>query len=322
MKLLFWGLSLMICAVGGLWMFGPREPVVTDVQFDASNLNNGIDPWLSAQEARFDDITDGVAKQVIWAAEPETKTDWAVVYIHGFSATSQEVRPLPDLVAQGLGANLVFTRLQGHGRTGDAMAEASVEGWMHDVAEALAIADRIGKKVLVIGTSTGATLAALALHQDFGKPVSAVVMISPNFRVKAPASQLLTWPAARWWLPLVAGADRNFTPTNDDHARFWTTQYPTSALLPMAASVQAARALAHNQATQPALFIFDDLDQVIDHSVTREIASNWGGPVTLHSVDTGPDGDPGRHVIAGRIMSPTQTQPQAEIIITWAQETQ
>ncbi len=320
MKFLIWTLAGILGAGCLLWFFGPREPAVTQVEFDDGHLSDGVDPWLVSQEAGFDDITKGTAKQVIWAGEPETKTDWSVVYLHGFSATSQEIRPLPDRVAQELNANLMLTRLQGHGRSGQALAEATVEGWMGDVAEALAIGRAIGTKTLVIGTSTGATLAALALHEDMAKDVRAVVMISPNFRVKAAASRVLTWPGARWWLPKLAGAERSFPPSNDDHAKYWTNQYPTTALLPMAASVKAAQALPHEQVTQPALFVFDDLDQVIDHAVTRDVAARWGGQTKIHSVDVGPGDDPGRHVIAGRILSPSQTAPMAGLIVNWVKD--
>ncbi|WP_299925649.1 alpha/beta fold hydrolase [uncultured Pelagimonas sp.] len=320
MKFLIWVLAAVLGAGCLLWFFGPREPVVTEVEFDEGQLAGGIDAWLAAQESGFDDITDGTAKQVIWAEEPETKTDWSVVYLHGFSATSEEIRPLPDGVAQQLNANLVFTRLQGHGRSGDALAGATVEGWMRDVAEALAIGRATGNKTLIIGTSTGATLAALALHKDMAKEVRAVVMISPNFRVRAAGAQVLTWPGARWWLPKLAGAERSFPPSNDDHAKFWTNTYPTTALLPMAASVKAAQSLPHEQATQPALFVFDDLDQVIDHATTRDVAARWGGPTKIHAVDVGPGDDPGRHVIAGRVLSPNQTAPMTEVIVNWVKD--
>lgn len=314
------GLLVLICIGVCVWLFAPREPVVTAVTFDAANLDNGVDPWLAAQEARFDDITVGAEKRVIWATEPDQKTDIALVYIHGFSATSEEIRPLPDKVAQGLGANLVYTRLQGHGRSDAALAEATVEGWMKDLAETFAIARAIGKKTVVLSTSTGGTLAALALHENMSQGVAASIFVSPNFRVKSTNAQVLTWPGARWWLPKLAGETRSFEATSPDHARFWTNSYPTVALLPMAASVQAAAALAHDKMSVPALFVFDDLDQVIDHTVTRKVAAQWGGRSDLHVVDLGPDDDPGRHVIAGRVMSPSQTDPMANKVLNWLKD--
>jgi hypothetical protein len=127
-------IRILLLGVGGLvgigvlvWMFGPREPMRVDARFEPAQLDGGVDAWLAQQEARFDDIVPGTEKRVIWAGAPEVQTDWAVVYLHGFLATSEEIRPVPDEVAAALGANLMFTRLEGHGRGVAALAEPSVE---------------------------------------------------------------------------------------------------------------------------------------------------------------------------------------------------
>jgi hypothetical protein len=63
---------------------------------------------------------------------------------------------------ESLGANLYFARLKGHGRSGDAMLEGSVQGWIDDFAEAVAIGRRLGERVVIMATSTGASLATSA----------------------------------------------------------------------------------------------------------------------------------------------------------------
>ena len=45
------------------------------------------------------------------------------------------------------------------------MAEGSVNAWINDYAEAIAIGRAIGDRLAVIGTSTGASLATLASAQ-------------------------------------------------------------------------------------------------------------------------------------------------------------
>ncbi|MER9564784.1 hypothetical protein NKI85_22425 [Mesorhizobium sp. M0571] len=96
-------------------------------------------------------IRDGLDKEIIWA-DPmiHAKTPLAIVYIHGFSASKGEVRPLPDEVADQLDANLFYTRLTGHGQDGAAIAQGSVNAWINDYEEALAIGRAIGDKVIVI----------------------------------------------------------------------------------------------------------------------------------------------------------------------------
>lgn len=315
------GLIASIVVVGILWLVGPYEPADLSTKFDDSALSAGVDPYLAAQEARFSDITQGVEKQVVWAETPEEKTDWSILYVHGFSATAQEIRPVPDNVALAMGANLVFTRLAGHGRSGDAMAEPSVNDWMNDVSEGLAIARKTGDRVLVMATSTGGTLAAAAAVDDaLMQNVAGMVMISPNFGVQNPLGALLNWPAARYWLPTLAGDIRSWEPRNEAHGTYWSTTYPSVAALPMAALIKAVDGLDLKQAQVPALFIFSDNDTVVKPDLTRAVAADWGGPAQIMNPTLTDADDPDAHVIAGDIMSPTQTAPTVQAILDWVEE--
>ncbi len=313
------GLAVLAALVGLLWVAGPYEPAPLTPNLDTSQIGPNVDGYLAAREGAFNDITPGVEKRVIWAHAPGARSDWAVLYVHGFSATSEEIRPVPDKVAEGLNANLVFTRLRGHGRGGAAMGEATVQDWINDLAEALTIARRVGDKVLVISTSTGGTLVAAAA-QDAGmmEGVIGSAFVSPNFAVNNSAAPLLTWPAAEFWLPLIAGADRSFEPLNDGQAKYWTTAYPSAAVFPMAALVKAVAGLDHRRAQVPALFIFSDDDKVVVGAKTREVAAAWGGPVDFYHPALSEADDPFAHVIAGAILSPEQTEPVAFEILNWA----
>ena len=122
------------------------------------------------------------------------RTEWVVVMLHGFSATRQETAPLGELVATALGANLFEARLSGHGQAENPMAGVRAEHWLHDTARALARGAELGDKLIVIGTSTGATLAAAMLEQPAAEPVDTVVMISPNFAPRGAAARWLTRP--------------------------------------------------------------------------------------------------------------------------------
>ena len=311
-------LTLVILGVG-LWQFGPYEQVNTDTDFDESQLTGGVQAFFDASEAAFDDIRPDSHKRVIWAGEAEVKTPLSVVYFHGFSASSEEIRPVPDNVAAALGANLVYTRFQGHGRDSDAMAQASASQWMTDAVEALAVARAVGEQVIILTTSTGGTIAALALHEPaLQQDVAGVVFVSPNFAINNPAAGLLTMPAVRYWGPLVAGEIRSFEPLNAGQAAHWTTTYRTIATLPMAAAVQAAVALDYSEVRIPALFHYAENDRVVVSEVTDRIAANWGGAVTTVRPDLGDGDDPFFHVIAGDIMSPGQTVRSSAAIIDWA----
>ena len=318
MKLLGRTLAVIVGLGVLMWVLGPYESVRLTPNLDTSAIGPNLDDYFEAREAAFSDITPGVEKRVVWAGEAGAKTEWAVLYVHGFSATSEEIRPVPDLVAEGLGANLIYTRLTGHGRGAEPMAEATVQDWMNDVAEALSAARAVSEKVLVISTSTGGTLVAAAA-QDAGlmEDVAGAIFVSPNFGINNPAAPMLTLPAARYWLPLIAGDRRSFEPLNDAQREYWTTEYPSAAVFPMAALVQAVFALDHGRAAVPALFWFSDEDQVVVPSATRDVAARWGGPVTIVPADLGPEDDPSAHVVAGDIVSPGQTAAAAQGMLDW-----
>ncbi|MCW9043680.1 MAG: lysophospholipase [Pseudopelagicola sp.] len=304
--------------LGGLWFFGPREAVLVVPTFDEATIGADIAAYLARQEARFDDITPGVEKRVIWAGDVGAVTDKVVVYVHGFSATSEEIRPVPDQIAAQLGANLVYTRLAGHGRSGEALTQARAADWMRDTAEALAIARKIGRNVLVIATSTGATLAAeAALQPALMENVAGMILVSPNFAIADPASFVLTLPGARYWVPVLAGQTRSWEPVSAANAQYWSHSYPTRALFQMAALVKHAHAQDYTAVSVPALFWFADADQVVDHRATRAIAARWGGGATLRAVTVSQEDDASSHVIAGDILSPRQTQVVIDEFIRW-----
>lgn len=312
-------LAFIILTLVAIWAFGPRDPLNADIAFDASLLPADLDAYLSSRELTFSNITPGAAKRIVWARQPGVKTPLAVIYLHGFSATSEEIRPLPDDVAAALGANLYFTRLAGHGRDGAALAAVTPEDWVLDLDEALAIGRRIGDRVILVGTSTGGTLAALAaVDPARAEGLAGVVLVSPNFRLAPAASIILDLPWARIWGPWIAGAEQDFPPRNQDHARFWTMRYPTTALFPMATLTRAVRAMDFAEARVPALFLYAPEDQVCDQALTARIAAAWGAPTVTHNPVLTDRDDPYRHVIAGRILSPDQTTPLTGVILDWA----
>ena len=185
----------VIC--GLLWIVGPYEPADISARFDPATMDADIDSHFAKVEAAYDDITPGTHKRVVWAAEKGAQTPLSIYYVHGFSATSEEIRPIPDRIAEALGANLVYTRLRGHGRSSDAMAEATVAAWMNDVTEGLEAAKRAGERVIIISTSTGGTLVhAAAVDSGLMQDVAGLIFVSPNFGLNSPCL-LYTSPSPR-----------------------------------------------------------------------------------------------------------------------------
>lgn len=314
-------LLFLVAGLAVLFALGPSEEADTKVAFKADSMGDDVDAYLAQKESAFADIIPGAEKRVVWA-DPLTKskTDYAVVYVHGFSATSEEIRPVPDEVAKALGANLHFTRLAGHGRGADPMAEASVNKWMNDVAEALAVGQRLGDKVVVISTSTGGTLMTLAATKPaLMRNVVGNVMVAPNFAVQAAGADILLLPWARQLIPHAFGEYREWEPQNEEQRKWWSTRYPNVALLPMQAAVKAAGAVAYEELDLPTLFIFHPEDGVVKSEVTEQVAARWGEnsgtKATVQRVEQ--SDDTSKHVVAGAILDPDNTELVTKSILDW-----
>jgi hypothetical protein len=169
---------------------------------------------------------------------------------------------------------------------------------------------------VVISTSTGASLATwTATQPDLSQGAATIVMLSPNYGLAASGGELLTLPWGQQIAELLIGNERSIAPRSAGHAQFWTTRYPTRALIPLAAMAKLGYAAPIETTRIPALFIFSDNDTVVRPDRTREIAGRWGGRHELVPVER--SGDPDNHVLAGDVMSPVTTDVLADRITAW-----
>jgi esterase/lipase len=244
----------------------------------------------------------------------EERTEWAVVVLHGFSATRQETAPLAEMVATELGANLFEVRLSGHGHAENPMAEVHAEHWLADTARALAKGAELGDKLVVIGTSTGATLAAAMLEQPLADPIDTVVMISPNFAPQGAGARWLTRPAGPLLGWLIEGPTRCWEPHNELQARFWTTCYPTTTLVEVMRLVDLVGGRLPDTIRQRLLVFYSREDSVVSPTAITEAYAAVNAPAKA-LIDVNDAGDPSHHVLAGDILSPATTASVAQQIV-------
>lgn len=131
-------------------------------------------------ELEFAEATSGLkpdnACRIWWANGVGVQTPVSVLYLHGFSASPQECGEVPMRIAEALGANLLMSRLAGHGV--DALRftlDELVAGVEADVAEAAVL----GGRLIVIASSMGAAVAMKLIGEGSLAP-AALVMWSPG----------------------------------------------------------------------------------------------------------------------------------------------
>lgn len=308
--------GFIVLAVG----YGVGPKVELDETITPVTLPDDIENYIKSSESRFPDIRPDTEKTIVWAnPEAPAKTPLALVYLHGFSATRQEIAPVSDIVAKSLSANLFYTRLTGHGRSSNAMADISVNAFLNDAVEALEIGKKLGDKVILIGTSTGGTLATWLATYDNSNTIAALILISPNYGPRRKESELLLLPWGNTVLQLVEGPVYQFEPYNELQQQYWTTQYPSEALLPMMGLVKLTRGKDFGKIQTPVLAIYSPSDDLVSIDAIHNYYSRLGSKTKelIPIVDTG---DPQNHVLAGRIMSPQTTQDVANKIIEFIRQ--
>jgi esterase/lipase len=308
---------LTALVVVGIAAFATAPPGLVNEAI-APDINGDLDAWLAASEraaALSAELIPDTEKRIHWFNGSQgSKTRHSVVYLHGFSATRQEIAPVAEWVAEQLGANLFETRLRGHGQVSNPLAGVRAEDWLEDAAEALAIGAAIGEDIILMGTSTGATLAlAMAGHPSFAR-VGYLVLMSPNFAPSDPSAEFLTWPGGPQLAYMVAGDTRSWTPRNDLQARYWSTTYPMDAVIEMMRLVKYVRAQLPMRLQQPLLVIYSPADQVVDTARITQAYEQINSPRS-QLIEIPDSGDPSDHVLAGSIMSPATTADVAGGIV-------
>jgi esterase/lipase len=295
-----------------IFLAGPRVKI--DTRLRPIELPEDLEKYLFDKESSIPGLIPETEKKIIWAGEKGKKTDFSIIYIHGFSATRQETAPVAEKVSEALHANLYYTRLKGHGRDGEAMSEATVEDWINDVWEAWEIGRRIGRKVIIIAVSTGAPLAAWLCTK--AGDISAIITMSANFEPADKASRLLLFPWGNLIVKLVVGDYYQFQPHNELHAHFWTHRYRSEALLQMMATCQLGRKAALETINAPVLCLYTEHDTVVSIPALKRAFKRIGSPVKkIKNIKEAKD-----HVMSGYIISPETVEIVVKEIIAFLKE--
>lgn len=326
-----WGkrLVVVIGLLGVLYLVGPRITNAEIERREAAHLPTALgelDDYLAKSEGRFSDIVPGTEKSIRWQSGHEGKqTEFSVVYLHGFSGSHPTLAPAMNMVADGLDAHLFCTRYAGHGRKtpdgfGEAMGEASLQDWVDDTVEALAIGRRLGKRVVVIANSTAAPIASWLASQGDGPDF--FIMWSPNFGVKGGRGEFLLGPWGKQFLMLKPGDTYSYAPENiygPLHEKYATTVYPDRAFLPLMSAIKLGRDADLGKVTCPTLCLYSRNDEVVSPEALQKFFGEFGHSgnrlVEIMKVTHRES-----HVLAGDLMSPESTGEVVDATLEFIRE--
>ncbi|NOT74089.1 MAG: alpha/beta hydrolase [Cyclobacteriaceae bacterium] len=197
-KLVF--ITFPILLIIGVYFMGPEpdqpayDPAMPPIPNDIAQLV----PYVAMQEFEHKIKPDNEAR-IVWADSSMKQTEFSVVYLHGFSASQAEGDPIHKQFAKTFGCNLYLARMADHGiDTTEQLLYFTPDRWWKSSKEALAIGKMLGDKVIVMGTSTGATMG-LILAAEYPQDVFALINMSPNIAINDPAAFISNNP---WGLQL------------------------------------------------------------------------------------------------------------------------
>ncbi len=225
-----------------IFLFGPKieKPIIfKDLPKIELDINE-VKSWIDYKESKIMNIKEGNQSRVVFYDSVPKKTNLSIVYLHGFSGSSQDGYPVHVNVAQKLNSNIYLPRLFAHGlNSNEPLIEYTGEKYLDSAREALALGKIIGEKVILMCTSTGCT-AALTLAANHPE-VAALVMYAPNIRITHPLDFVATLPWGLYIVRLVEGGKYHYiTDVWKDKEKFWTTKYRLEAPIEMQKLLETA----------------------------------------------------------------------------------
>ena len=191
---------------------------------------DGLESYVAAHERGHKLKPDNQAR-IIWRDSLRTKTEYAVVYLHGFSASPKEGDPVHKRFAERFGCNLYLSRLADHGiDTTDALYYFTADRAWESAKQALAIGEQLGKKVILMSTSTGGTLA-LQLAAEYPEKVHSLISLSPNIALSDPAAFILNDPWGLYIARMVLGGKLRDTGAGSEDSKYWNGTYRIESLV-------------------------------------------------------------------------------------------
>ncbi len=253
-------------------------------------------------------IKPGNEAEIIWAdSNNRQQTEYAVVYLHGFSASKEEGNPVHINFAKTIKANLYLSRLADHGvDTVAPMQYLTADRLWETAKEAFAIGKKLGKRVILVGTSTGGTLA-LKLAATYPE-VHSLILLSPNIAINDDKVWLLN---NHWGLQIAravtGGDERMLDGKTPEYQKYWYNHYRLESVVQLQELLETTMTkMTFKKVKQPVLLLYyyknkKEQDPVVKVSAMLKMYDELGTPTDKKEKHALPN--TGNHVIASYITS-------------------
>lgn len=317
MKKVFRGILIFFLVLVFVYTIGPKPDKPTfSSTLNMPNLKlENIESFICQKEHNLP-VKQGNESKIVWANDSLKKqTNYCLLYLHGFSASGYEGYPTHVNFARHFNINAYIPRLASHGlEVAEPLLDMTPEKLYESAKEALQIANILGKKVVIMSTSTGGALS-LKLAADFPEIVEGLILLSPNIAINNPAAFLLSKP---WGLQIarkVTGGKYRYVNENlnDKECQYWNCFYRLEATVYLQQLVEASmKEDLFKQVAQPVFlgYYYEDKthqDDVVRVDAMLDMFQQLGTPNELKKKQSF---NAGVHVIGCEMFS--KTQPEVE----------
>ena len=307
MKFLKW-LGIIILLFIIVYFLGP-QPSSPKYEPSLPNIPPGtrqLEKYISDHEALHKLKPDNEAR-IMWVNDSlKEKTEYAVVYIHGFSASREEGDPVHTDFAIKFGCNLFLARLEDHGiDTTEPLLTATADRIWNSAKEAYAIGKQLGKKIILMATSTGGTLA-LKLAAEY-PDIAGLILLSPNIAINDANAWLLNNHWGLQMAHLIQGKYVHAKDTTAIYAKYWYPKYRMESVVQLEELLETSmKESTFQKVKQPALVLYyfkdeDHQDLVVKVSAMKRMFGQLATPADQKRMIAVPDA--GDHVIGSYIKS-------------------
>jgi esterase/lipase len=300
---------ILVLVIGTVFILGPKkefepaELLDTEIQVSLADLEK----YVAEKEATIKDLKPDNQARIIWADDSlKQKTEYAVVYLHGFSASQEEGAPLHEDFAKRYGLNLYLSRLEDHGRPdSNSFIQLTPENFLQSAEDAIDIGKKLGDKVIVMSCSTGGTLSAILAAA--GEDIHSMIMYSPNIDIYDPMSALLVYPWAEELSTLVMGGTYNRIVYDTLAQKYWNSIYHTNALFTIKTLIRDYMTEENFAKIQIPVFVGyyykdeENQDKVVSVARMLDFYDQISTPDSLKRKMAFPEA--GKHVISSHVMS-------------------
>ncbi len=224
---------IVVVALALIFFMGPKVEKPS-VEWKVPIVDNHVDLVLLQEqidhsEKNTDYLKPDNQSRIIFADSIPQKTEYCLLYLHGFSASPKEGYPVNEDFAKRYHMNAFLPRHYGHGlETPNNLKDMTQDHLIESAKDALKVARQLGNKVILMSTSTGGTLSLILASSN--PDVYSLILYSPNIEMAEDMTKIFTIPWGLQIGKMVSGEMIEYPDDPPIEKKYWQSLYRIEAV--------------------------------------------------------------------------------------------